>query len=114
MTTFSKAKNYSTAASFAQRLLDLSPAPPVATQARNTLALANRNPRDALEIDYDLHSVDFDVCPSSLTPILGGAPRVTDPFTGAAYHPQFKGTLCAVSRVTEVGAMASGLKSNLS
>ena len=65
MTTFSKAKNYSTAAAFAQRLLDLSPAPPVATQARNTLALANKHARDAVEIEYDLHST-FDICVSPL------------------------------------------------
>ncbi|KAK4702638.1 coatomer subunit alpha, partial [Phenoliferia sp. Uapishka_3] len=111
MTTFSKAKNYSTAAAFAQRLLDLSPPPPVATQARNTLALANRNPRDAVEIDYDLHSGSFDICPASLSPIYAGAPSVLDPFTGAAYLPSYAGSLCSLSGVTEIGRSATGLKS---
>ena len=112
MTTFTKAKNYPTAATFAQKLLTLSPAAPVAASANTVIASANRNPRDAVEIDYDLHQ-PFDVCPASLTPIYPGAPSVEDPLTGARYHQKFAGTLCKVSGVTEVGRSASGLKSNL-
>lgn len=110
MTTFVKAKNYPTAASFAQKLLDLNPAPPVVTQARNLLATANKNPRDALEIDYDLHS-QFDICPASLTPIYQNQASVDDPLTGARYHEKFAGTVCVVSGVTEVGKRGEGLKS---
>jgi coatomer protein complex subunit alpha (xenin) len=112
MTNFTKAKNYPTAATFAQRLLDLSPAPPVATQARKIIATANTNQRDAIEIDYDIHS-EFDICPASLTPIYAGKPFVEASFTHARYHNQFKGTLCAVSQITEVGIAASGLKSSI-
>ncbi|GAA5999111.1 coatomer subunit alpha [Rhodotorula paludigena] len=110
MTTFSKAKNYPTAASFAQKLLDLAPAAPVAQQANTVLSTANRYPRDAVEIDYDVHQA-FDVCPASLTPIYANAPAVEDPFTGARYHPQFAGQVCRVSGVSEVGKSASGLRS---
>lgn len=110
MTTFTKAKNYPTAATFAQKLLDLNPAPPVATQARAVLATANKNPRDAITIEYDLHA-QFDICPASLTPIYQGSPAVDDPFTGARYHPQYSGTVCAVSQITEVGRGGSGLRS---
>lgn len=112
MTTFTKAKNYPTAAMFAQKLLDLSPAAPVVTQAKTVLATANKNPRDAVEIEYDLHS-QFDICPASLTPIYQGSPSVEDPLSGARYHPQFAGTLCKVTQITEVGKTASGLKSSL-
>ncbi|GAA5941494.1 hypothetical protein JCM10213_006105 [Rhodosporidiobolus nylandii] len=112
MTTFMKAKNYPTAASFAQKLLDLKPAAPVATQANTVISNANKYPRDAVEIDYDLHQ-PFDVCPASLTPIYANAPSVEDPFTGARYHPQFAGQVCAVSGVSEVGKSASGLRSTI-
>ncbi|KAK4048030.1 hypothetical protein OIV83_005064 [Microbotryomycetes sp. JL201] len=110
MTTFVKAKNYPTAASFAQKLLDLSPAPAVVTQARNLLATANKNPRDTVEIEYDLHS-QFDICPASLSPIYSTQPSVDDPFTGARYHAQFAGKICTISGVTEVGKRGEGLKS---
>lgn len=112
MTTFTKAKNYPTAAVFAQRLLDLKPQQLVATQAQTVIAGANRHPRNAVEIDYDLHS-QFDICPASLTPIPQGSPSVEDPLTGARYHPQYAGTLCAVSQVSEVGKSASGLRSSI-
>ncbi|GAA5930239.1 hypothetical protein JCM1841_000612 [Sporobolomyces salmonicolor] len=112
MTTFTKAKNYPTAATFAQKLLDLNPAAQVASQAKTVLATANKYPRDAVEIEYDLHS-QFDVCPASLTPIYANAPSVEDPFTGARYHPQFAGSVCKVSGVSEVGKSASGLKSTI-
>lgn len=112
MTTFSKAKNLATAATFAQRLLDLNPAPPVVTSARAVLTAAAKNPRDAVEIDYDIHS-EFDICPSSLTPIYAGQPSVVDTWTGARYHEQYTGTLCAVSQITEIGATASGLRSSI-
>ncbi|GAA5874214.1 hypothetical protein JCM3774_006766, partial [Rhodotorula dairenensis] len=111
MTTFSKAKNYPTAALFAQKLLDLHPAATVAQQANTVLATANRFPRDAVEIDYDVHQ-PFDVCPASLTPIYANANAVEDPFTGARYHPQFAGQVCRVSRVSEIGKGASGLRSS--
>ncbi|KAK4053259.1 hypothetical protein OIO90_004033 [Microbotryomycetes sp. JL221] len=110
MTTFVKAKNYPTAASFAQKLLDLNPAPAVVTQARNLLATANKNPRDVVEIEYDLHS-QFDICPASLSPIYSTQASVDDPFTGARYHEKYAGTVCVVSGVTEVGKRGEGLKS---
>jgi coatomer protein complex subunit alpha (xenin) len=110
MTTFVKAKNYPTAASFATKLLELGPAPPVVTQAKNLLATANKNPRDTVEIEYDLHS-QFDICPASLTPIYSNQPAVDDPFTGARYHERYAGSVCVVSGVTEVGKRGQGLQS---
>ncbi|KDE07556.1 coatomer subunit alpha [Microbotryum lychnidis-dioicae p1A1 Lamole] len=110
MATFVKAKNYPTAATFAQKLLDLQPAATVATQAKNVLSTANKSPRDAIEIAYDLHA-QFDVCPASLTPIYANDAAVEDPFTGSRYHARYSGTVCAVSGVTEVGRSASGVRS---
>lgn len=112
MTTFTKARNFPTAASFAQKLLDLKPAAAVVAQANNLLLTANKNPRDTVEIEYDLHS-QFDICPASLSPIYATQPSVDDPFTGARYHEKFAGTVCVVSGVTEVGKRGEGLKSML-
>lgn len=109
MGNFSKAKNYSTAATFAKRLSELSQDEKVLASARQVLSLSDRNPRDAIEIDYD-HFSQFEVCPASLTPIYAGQPHVEDPYTGARYKVEFKGTLDVVTEVTEVGKAASGLR----
>lgn len=55
MVQFKKPGNNATAAVFAQRLIDIPIAhdPKVVTQAKQAIALADRNPRDAVEIDYD-------------------------------------------------------------
>ncbi|GAA5969494.1 hypothetical protein JCM3765_000874 [Sporobolomyces pararoseus] len=113
MTTFTKSKNYSTAASFAQKLLDLNPAATVATQAKTVLASANKYPRDQIEIEYDVHGGPFDICPASLKPIYQGQESVEDPFTGARYHSEFKGSICKVSGVSQVGKNCGGLKSSI-
>lgn len=113
MTTFTKAKNYSTAASFAQKLLDLNPAPLVVTQAKTVLATANKNPRDAVEIEYNLHE-NFVICPASLTPIYDGDNNsVEDLFTGAKYLSRYEGSLCRVSELTQVGKSGTGLRSGV-
>ncbi|GAA5988628.1 hypothetical protein JCM5350_005773 [Sporobolomyces pararoseus] len=113
MTTFTKSKNYSTAASFATKLLDLNPVATVANQAKTVLASANKYPRDQVEIDYDVHGGPFDICPASLKPIYQGQESVEDPFTGARYHVEFKGTVCKVSGVSQVGKNCGGLKSSI-
>ncbi|KAI9613394.1 hypothetical protein H4Q26_009996 [Puccinia striiformis f. sp. tritici PST-130] len=120
MTTFSKSKNFVTAATFAKRLLELNPAANVATQAKQVLSAGDRTPRDAIEIDYDQFS-SFDICAGSLTPIYrqqdgnsgGGGGFVEDPFTGARYKPEFNGSVCKVSGVTQVGKKAAGLRSKI-
>jgi len=109
MGTFSKAKNYATAATFAKRVMDQSTDEKVLSSARQVLSASDRNPRDAIEIDYD-HFSKFDICAGSLTPIYQGQPAVEDPYTGARYKPEFKGQLCRVSLVTEIGKAASGLR----
>lgn len=55
MVQFKKPGNNATAAVFAQKLIDIpiSHDPKVVTQAKQAIALADRNPRDTVEIDYD-------------------------------------------------------------
>ncbi|TFY69325.1 hypothetical protein EVG20_g3199 [Dentipellis fragilis] len=108
MQVFTKANNSATTAKFAQRLLDLNPDPKLVAQARQRIAAGDRNPRDAVEVSYD-EFIEFEICAASYTPIYKGSPSVRDPYTDAAFLPEFKGTLDPLTRLTEIGAVASGL-----
>ena len=78
-------------------------------QARKIKAQAERNPTDSIEIEFDQFA-EFDICAASYTPIYSGSASVSDPFTGAKYHEQYKGTVDRIAQVTEIGAPASGLR----
>lgn len=64
---------------------------------------------DKLDIEFDAFA-EFDVCAASYTPIYGGSPSVACPFDGAKYHDRYKGQLCRICDVCEIGAAASGLR----
>ena len=49
------------------------------------------------------------MCGASYTPIYKGSSSVRCPYTHAAFLPEFKGTLDPLTRLTEIGAAASGL-----
>ncbi|ODM16985.1 putative coatomer subunit alpha [Aspergillus cristatus] len=102
-------KNYSSALSFANRMLANGGSPKLLDQARKIKPQCERNPQDKIDIEFDQFA-EFDICAASHTPIYGGSPSVSDPFTGAKYHEQYKGTVCRISDVTEIGAPASGLR----
>ena len=122
MTQFNKYKNSATAAVFAQNYIALGVGKPDAlervynfrfsvliVQANRVIAVAQRNTRDAIEIDYDQFA-PYSVCAASFTPIYKGSPSVSDPFTGALYKPEYKGQLDRVSGVTEIGAPGTGFR----
>ncbi|KAB8073691.1 coatomer WD associated region-domain-containing protein [Aspergillus leporis] len=102
-------KNYSSALSFANRMLANGGSPKLLEQARKIKTQCERSPQDKIDIEFDQFA-EFDICAASHTPIYGGSPSVSDPFTGAKYHEQYKGTVCRISDVTEIGAPASGLR----
>ncbi|KAL5337321.1 coatomer WD associated region-domain-containing protein [Aspergillus crustosus] len=102
-------KNYSSALSFANRMLANGGSAKLLDQARKIKAQAERNPQDKIEIEFDQFA-EFDICAASHTPIYTGSPSVSDPFTGAKYHEQYKGSVCRISDITEIGAPASGLR----
>ncbi|XP_048236489.1 coatomer subunit alpha-like [Haliotis cracherodii] len=106
---FFKLKNYKTAASFARRLLELGPKPDVATQTRKILAACEKNPVDEHELKYDQHN-PFDICGATFVPIYRGKPVVKCPLSGACYMPEFKGQVCSVTQVTEIGKDCIGLR----
>jgi len=106
---FFKLKNFKTAASFARRLLELGPKPDVAQQTRKILAACEKTPTDAYDLKYDEHN-PFDVCAASYTVIYRGKPVVKCPLSGACYLPEFKGQICRVTQVTEIGKDGIGLR----
>ncbi|KAF7717013.1 Coatomer subunit alpha [Penicillium ucsense] len=102
-------KNYNSALGFANRMLANGGSPKLMDQAKKIKAQCERNPQDAIDIEFDQFA-EFDICAASFTPIFSGSPCVIDPFTGAKYHEQYKGSVCRISDVTEIGAPASGLR----
>ena len=50
------------------------------------------------------------MCAASHTPIYNGSPSVACPFDSVKYHPQYKGTVCKICEVAQIGAPASGLR----
>ncbi|KAL4938007.1 hypothetical protein BDV06DRAFT_201904 [Aspergillus oleicola] len=102
-------KNYSSALSFANRMLANGGSPKLLEQAKKIKPQCERNPQDKIEIEFDQFA-EFDICAASHTPIYSGSPSVSDPFTGAKYHEQYKGSVDRIAEVTEIGAPASGLR----
>ncbi|XP_013393085.1 coatomer subunit alpha [Lingula anatina] len=106
---FFKLKNYKTAASFARRLLELGPKPDVAQQTRKILQACEKNPTDTHELKYDQHN-PFDICAATYTAIYRGKPVAKCPLSGACYLPEYKGQVCRVTQVTEIGKDCIGLR----
>ncbi|KZF21802.1 Coatomer, alpha subunit [Xylona heveae TC161] len=104
-----KSRNLSSALSFASRIIANGGSPKFVEQARKTKAACERNPQDAIDIEFDQFA-DFDICAASFTPIYGGSPSTTCPFDGSKYHAEYKGTVCTVCEVAEIGTPASGLR----
>ncbi|KAI9836153.1 MAG: hypothetical protein M1837_003441 [Sclerophora amabilis] len=101
--------NFASALSFANRYLANGGSAKMLERARTVKARCERNPHDKHDIEYDQFA-EFDVCASSFTPIYGGSPVVSCPYDGSKYHSRYKGTVCNVCEVAEIGAPASGLR----
>ncbi|RGB25538.1 coatomer WD associated region-domain-containing protein [Rhizophagus diaphanus] len=109
MTLSFKAKNCLTASMFARRLLELAPPPQVATSARQIQTIADNTPRDEITLDYDQYN-PFVVCAISYTPIYKGSSSVECPYCHASYLTEYKGKLCTVCDISQIGANSTGLK----
>lgn len=101
-------KNYQSASGFARRLLDLAPSGPLADQAKQVVQFADRNPSDAVRLDYDERN-PFSVCCIDLVPIYKGQEAVHCAFCGASYKPAHTGKDCTVCTVGRVGSKGTGL-----
>ncbi|KAI1371923.1 Coatomer, alpha subunit [Hypoxylon crocopeplum] len=109
MNLASRSKNYSSALSFANRILANGGANRILESARRIKTQCERNPHDAVEIEYDQFA-EFEICAASHTPIYSGTPYEECAFDGSKYHTKYKGTVCTVCEVCEVGKHGSGLK----
>lgn len=104
-----KAKNLSTAANFARRLLETNPSNEnQARQARQVLQAAERNMTDATQLNYDFRN-PFVVCGATYVPIYKGQRDVTCPYCTTHFVPSQQGQVCSVCDLAAVGADASGL-----
>ncbi|XP_022884750.1 coatomer subunit alpha-1-like isoform X2 [Olea europaea var. sylvestris] len=109
MTVCYKAQNLSTAATFARRLLETNPtAENQAKLARQILQAAEKNMRDATQLNYDFRN-PFVVCGATYVPIYRGQKDVTCPYCSSHFVPSQQGQLCTVCDLAEVGSDASGL-----
>ncbi|CAL8128781.1 unnamed protein product [Orchesella dallaii] len=97
-----KLKNYKSASSFAKRLLELGPKTEMAQQTKKILQLSEKNPVDEHPMEYHEHN-PFSVCATTYKPIYRGKEEMKCPFCRATYLPQFKGDLCSICTVAEVG-----------
>lgn len=104
-----KNKQLNTALNFANALLDRTNNAKMKESAKRVKTVAERNPADGIEIDFDQFA-DFEICAASHTPIYGGSPSVACPYDGSKYHGKYKGTVCKICEVCQIGAPASGLR----
>src|SRR5690242_11580150 len=90
-----KNKQLNTALNFANALLDRTGNAKMKESAKRVKTVAERNPTDVIEIDFDQFA-DMEICAASHTPIYGGSPSAACPYDGAKYHAKYKGTVCKV------------------
>jgi len=109
MNLASRSKNFSSALSFANRIIANGGAARILDNAKRVKAQCERNPHDAIEIEYDQFA-EFEVCAASHTPIYSGDSFESCAFDGSKYHSKYKGTVCSVCEVCEIGKHGSGLK----
>lgn len=109
MTVCFKAKNLSTAANFARRLIETNPSNEnQAKTARQVLQAAEKNMKDVSQLNYDFRN-PFVVCGATYVPIYRGQKDVSCPYCSSRFVPSLEGTLCTVCDLAVVGADASGL-----
>ncbi|WQF85185.1 Putative quinoprotein amine dehydrogenase, beta chain [Colletotrichum destructivum] len=102
-------KNYGSALSFANRIIANGGSSKLTENAKKAKAQCERNPSDAIEIEFDQFA-EFDVCAASHTPIYSGTAYEECAFDGSKYHSKYKGSVCKVCEVCEIGKHGSGLK----
>ncbi|KAK7990409.1 coatomer WD associated region [Apiospora arundinis] len=109
MNLANRSKNYSSALSFASRILANGGTGRITDSAKKMKTACERNPHDNVEIEFDQFA-EFDICAASHTPIYSGSAFEECSFDGAKYHSKYKGTVCVVCEVCEVGKHGSGLR----
>ena len=109
MTQCFKHKNFTMASYFAGEFLKIVKSGTRAEHAKKIIVKADTISTDAVEIDFDPYA-EFDICAGTYTPIYKNTPFVIDPLTGAKYHMSEKDKLSDLTKISKIGAPASGLR----
>ncbi|GAB6029858.1 hypothetical protein CHUAL_005567 [Chamberlinius hualienensis] len=99
---FFKLKNFKTAASFAQRLLELEPSPEMVPQLNKIVEVCNTNLVDENELGYD-DGKNFAFCSQTYQRIKQGEEEIRCPFCHVRCLIDCKGKICKVCTVAEIG-----------
>jgi coatomer protein complex subunit alpha (xenin) len=109
-----KLNNFITAASFAQRLLNMreinSPSQAaLKTKAAKVLSKSEQNARNEKKLDYPEQGQQFSICSASYRPILLGQPSIKCPYCGAVATPEHANQLCKICTLSPLGVETLGL-----
>lgn len=108
MTQSFKAKNFNHASYFAGEFLKITSSGNRAEQARKIQTKADSISTDAISIDFDPFS-NFEICAGDFVPLYG-SDVVREKFLGVTYGPKWKGKICQVTLVSEIGGIGNGLR----
>jgi coatomer protein complex subunit alpha (xenin) len=117
MATAFKGQNFVTAASFAKRLLqgnfgNMQKPPESVAKAKKLMAVCEQKASDAHEIKFDAKAPaeDFKMCAGSFTPINASDATSSCPYCSATFLQSYKGKLCSVCELSEIGANTLGIQ----
>jgi hypothetical protein len=105
-----KVKNFNTAASLSRRLVQLNPKSEHNVQALKVLKVCDTNRTNEVDLFYDDLN-PFVVCTKSFMPVYRGQPLERCGFCTAAFDPKFKGQVCPVCEIGEIGFQGTGITS---
>ena len=77
-------------------------------QAKKVLQISEQQARNTHKIAYD-EKGGFSICCGSLTSIPRGSELVRSPYCGAAYLPAYKGQVCSIDGMAQIGLETLGL-----
>lgn len=109
MTQSFKAKNYHYASYFATEFLKIMSSGNRAEQARKIQAKSENIATDAISIDFDPFT-EWEICAGDFVPIYKGEEIVREKMLGVGYGKSWKGKICKVTLVSEIGGIGSGLR----
>jgi coatomer protein complex subunit alpha (xenin) len=75
------------------------------------LKVCDANKSNEQQLDYDDRN-PFVVCTHTFKPIYRGQPMVRCGFCTAPFDPSFKGQVCKICKVAEVGFTGTGLQNS--
>ena len=112
-----KGENFVTAASFAKRMVQGNFGPPDKTKedvqkARQVLQICEQKGTDKHKINFDFKAAveDIKICSGSLSAIGATETPIACPYCGSLYVTSFKGKLCDVCQLGEIGANTLGIQ----